>query len=528
MRSERMCRVISLTTVLCAASVAGQAQVLSPNLLFNSLQPCRLIDTRLAGGALTPGSTRTFNAVGIQAAGSLASQGGNPNGCPVPGFGGFSGPGTPPARVQALLLNVVAVGPAGAGDLQAWPTGLPIPNASIVNYSSLPGLNIANAVVVPVRQDHQGADITLRAQSSATHVVADVLGYFSAETDAANENLFLGALAGISNAGAFNTGLGDSALFQNGTGFNSTAVGAASLWSNTTGSNNTGVGLSTLFWSAAGNENTAVGSMAVADLATGSDNTGVGYLAIGGLVNNNTNTGDDNTGVGSLVLGHLAAGSNNVALGFNAGVTLATGSNNLYLASDAASSSESGSIRIGTTGTHTSAAMAGISGVTSSAGVPVLVNSAGKLGTTTSSRRFKEGIEDLGDESRGLMRLRPVSFFYRPEYDDGSHRRQYGLIAEEVAAVYPDLVVYDKEGQPQTVRYQLLDPMLLNELQRQGRQLGEQGARAAEQERSLAAAKRQIAGQARTLAEQAGLLQSLAARLSELEGRSRGAASALP
>src|SRR5262249_7760938 len=124
--------------------------------------------------------------------------------------------------------------------------------------------------------------------------------------------------------------------------------------------------------------------------------------------------------------------------------------------------------RIGTNGIHTTAFLAGISGATSAAGVAVLVNSNGQLGTTTSSRRFKQEIADVGRESDILMKLRPVGFYYKPELDV-SHTRQYGLVAEEVAQVAPGLVVFDQEGQPQTVRYHFVNAMLLNEVQKQQR-----------------------------------------------------------
>ncbi len=132
---------------------------------------------------------------------------------------------------------------------------------------------------------------------------------------------------------------------------------------------------------------------------------------------------------------------------------------------------ESSVIRIG--GSQTTAYIAGISGVTSSGGVAVYINSSGQLGTVVSSRRFKEDIHDLGNESRVLMSLRPVSFKYKPMYD-ASGEQQYGLIAEEVAEVAPQLVVYDAEGQPQTVKYHLVDAMLLNEFQRHEREIVEQ------------------------------------------------------
>jgi hypothetical protein len=96
-----------------------------------------------------------------------------------------------------------------------------------------------------------------------------------------------------------------------------------------------------------------------------------------------------------------------------------------------------------------------------------LIDSNGQLGTVSSSRRYKEGIQDMGDSSNGLMRLRPVTFRYNKPFDDGSKPIQYGLIAEEVAEVYPDLVARSADGQIETVKYQLLDPMLLNELQKQ-------------------------------------------------------------
>jgi hypothetical protein len=124
---------------------------------------------------------------------------------------------------------------------------------------------------------------------------------------------------------------------------------------------------------------------------------------------------------------------------------------------------------------HTAAFLAGISGQTSAAGVPVLINTSHKLGTTTSSRRYKQDIVDMGEESDVLRKLRPVAFLYRPEYDE-THTRQYGLIAEEVAAIAPDLVVFDADGQPETVRYHFVNAMLLNEVQKLRALVEEQGA----------------------------------------------------
>ncbi len=129
-----------------------------------------------------------------------------------------------------------------------------------------------------------------------------------------------------------------------------------------------------------------------------------------------------------------------------------SGSNNVYIMNQGPPGSESNTIRIGTQGTgdgqQNAAYIAGIYGSTSSGGIAVYVNSNGQLGTSTSSLRFKEQVRDMGDSTNALMKLRPVTFLYKPEYATGERTLQYGLIAEEVAKVYPELVAYDKDGQP--------------------------------------------------------------------------------
>jgi hypothetical protein len=134
---------------------------------------------------------------------------------------------------------------------------------------------------------------------------------------------------------------------------------------------------------------------------------------------------------------------------------------------------ESGVIRVGTSGTQTSFFAAGIRGVTtgSNDAVPVMIDSNGQLGTVSSSRRFKEDIQDMGEASQGLMHLRPVTFRYLKPFADGSKPMQYGLVAEEVAEVYPDLVARSADGQIETVKYQVLDSMLLNDVQRQQKEI---------------------------------------------------------
>jgi hypothetical protein len=424
------------------AGAAAHAQISIPSLLFTAIAPCRLIDTRIMGGSLVAGLNRTFNAAGVGAPGSLASQGGDPNGCPIPGFkNGF-------AQVQSVAINLVAVGPAGPGDIIAWASDASTPSASVINYANGGGLNIANMVILPVRQDVQGADFTVRAQASGTHLVADVLGYFADATPTQGiQNLFVGTSSG--NPG------GTTALAN-------TAFGNFSLAALTFGNGNAALGSSALFHNSSGGQNAAVGQGALMSNVTGSGSTAVGQNAL-----NQATTGG-NIAVGSNAGGNITAGGGNIDIG------------------NAAPGDESNTIRIGNTATQTATFIAGINGATSSGGTAVFVNASGQLGTTTSSLRFKEDVQDMGEASADLMKLRPVTFRYTSRHDDGSRLLQYGLVAEEVAEVYPDLVQLDPDGQPLAVRYHFVNAMLLNEVQRQHRTIEGQQARLAELETQLA------------------------------------------
>lgn len=284
-------------------------------------------------------------------------------------------------------------------------------------------------------------------------------------------NTALGDNALSSNTtGFFNTAVGFDALRSNTTGFLNTAVGTFSLDVNTSGSLNTAVGTGSLPANTTGNTNTAVGVEALNRNTTASSNTAVGYEALAF-----TATGGNNTALGANALGS-ASGTNNIGIGAAAGFNIAGGSNNIDIG-NRTPGNESNTIRIGDITKQTATFIAGIDGATSSSGVAVYVNSSGQLGTLTSSVRFKEDVETMGEASDNLMKLRPVVFHYKAPYDDGSHILQYGLIAEEVAKVYPGLVQYDAKGQPFTVRYQSINVMLLNEIQKQKAQLDEQEAR---------------------------------------------------
>ena len=209
-----------------------------------------------------------------------------------------------------------------------------------------------------------------------------------------------------------------------------------------------------------GNYNTASGYYALLQ-NNGSYNTASGDQALVG----NT-TGSYNTASGYEALSSNASGSYNTAIGQSAGF-YPTGSYNIMIGNQGLAADDH-IIRIGDVQTQTF--IAGISGINVS-GVPVLVSSSGQLGIAQSSRRFKEDIQDMGADSHGLLRLRPVTFRYKQPFADGSKPIQYGLIAEEVADVYPDLVARSADGQIETVKYQVLDSMLLNEVQHQDAQL---------------------------------------------------------
>jgi hypothetical protein len=229
---------------------------------------------------------------------------------------------------------------------------------------------------------------------------------------------------------------------------------------------NTFLGINAGNFSTWGLNNTATGAQALRANVGGSSNTASGKDSL----YNNTG-GSNNTAVGFDALYGNTSGSNNIAIGNNAGVNLTTGDNNIDIGHSGVAG-EASTIRIGTSGTHTKAFIAGIGGVTTAgAAVAVLVDANGQLGTVSSSRRYKFDINDMAETTGALMRLRPVSFRYLAHGDHAP--LQYGLIAEEVAEIYPELVARNKDGQVETVMYQFLAPMLLNEVQKQQKSIAE-------------------------------------------------------
>jgi hypothetical protein len=182
--------------------------------------------------------------------------------------------------------------------------------------------------------------------------------------------------------------------------------------------------------------------------------------------------GGYNTALGESALLNLTGGNFNTAIGVNAGVNLVTGDDNVYFYNQGVAS-ESYTIRIGSPALQTRAFLAGVRGATTGVAdaIPVVIDSQGQLGTISSSARFKEDIADMADASAGLMKLRPVTFHYKGQQGGP---RQFGLVAEEVDEVLPELVVRGSSGEVETVLYHEMPAMLVNELQKQQKRNEEQ------------------------------------------------------
>ena len=264
----------------------------------------------------------------------------------------------------------------------------------------------------------------------------------------------------LNNTKANNTGFGFNALISNIAGANNTGLGAYTLSFNTAGNVNTAIGAAALSFNSTGEANLAQGAFALTSNTTGSNNTANGVSALA----NNT-VGRLNTAVGAEALSKSVTGSNNTAVGARAGINLTSGSWNIHLGHKGVAK-ESSTMRLGTPGVQVRTFVAGVRGVTVLTDpLPVFIGSNGQMGALTSSRRFKTDIQDMAEHSRDIYKLRPVVYRYRGADPRRDASREYGLIAEEVAGVYPDLVARSEDGQIEAVQYHKLIPMLLNEVQ---------------------------------------------------------------
>jgi uncharacterized coiled-coil protein SlyX len=327
--------------------------------------------------------------------------------------------------------------------------------------------------------------------------------------DPSNDNTFLGDGALLNNTigfgntaigfqslysnttGGANTATGSGALELNTTGVNNTANGYGALHSNTTGNDNAANGLFALYFNTVGFQNTANGVSALYFNTTGHRNTANGHQA---LLSNRT--GINNTADGSQALYHNT-GSDNVGLGFNAGNNLTTGSGNVCI----------GSGVLGVAGESNTTRIRNVYASVAS-GRAVYVNSDNKIGTLVSSRRFKEEIKPMDEASEAVLALKPVTFRYKKEIEPNGSI-MFGLIAEDVEKVDPDLVTRNDKGEAETVRYEAVNAMLLNEFLKEHRTVQELRSTVAKQE--AIAAKREA-----TIAKQQKQIEALTTGLQKV------------
>ena len=314
-----------------------------------------------------------------------------------------------------------------------------------------------------------------------------------------------GAAALAGNAGGDNnTATGVNALLLNRMGSDNTATGFEALRFNIDGQNNSATGHRALFHNSTAHNNTANGTSALFSNTTGGSNTAVGLHAL----RENT-TGHDNTAIGAHALGDNITGHNNIALGYFAGGNLTTGDQNIVIG-NAGVAGQAHTIRIGTQGTHSTTYVAGITGNTVARGMTVYVAANGRLGTFPSTERLKEEIKPIGQASEAILALKPVTFRYKQELDPEGIA-QFGLVAEEVEQVNPDLVVRNETGKAYTVRYEAVNAMLLNEFLKEHRKVREQEAKIVRIKSNLTEQQATIALLKATVTQQQRELNSLTA-----------------
>ena len=359
-----------------------------------------------------------------------------------------------------------------------------------------------------------GDSALLHNTSGLANTATGVAALFSNTTGDFNTATGISALRS-NTIGNGNTATGDNALVFNTTGDKNTATGASALDLNTTGNSNTATGVDALLINSTGNFNTATGVLALASNRDGNSNTATGRealvfnttgganTAMGDRALHDNTTGSENTATGFHALFNNTTGNENIALGFRAGSDLTTGDHNIDIGNPG-QPGESSTIRIGTQGTQTKTFIAGISDA-AIGGMEVRVNQNGRLGIEPSSKRFKDEIKPMDRASEAILALKPVTFRYKKEMD-ADDVPQFGLVAEDVEKVNPDLVVRDADGKPYTVRYEAVNAMLLNEFLKEHRKNEEQQA-------TIAQLKSGMEALTATVKEQAAQIQKVSAQL---------------
>jgi len=451
-------------------------------------------------------------------------------------------------------------------------------------------VHVAQAVNPPPDGGYAGGNT---AEGQSSHVTSTTaVGFLSLRSNTAGQlNTALGAGTLLANTADQNTATGAGALLSNTTASSNTAYGAFALFSNTTGGtlgnvqgtdvgpnvavgsqalqsntiagantavgyqalhsfvsgpmgfeqigtctavgfqalanangagvSNSGFGHRALFSDTTGQINTATGFYALVGNLTGDGNTANGFVAL----QHNT-TGGYNTALGANALGDNATGMFNVAVGYSAGQGVMTGNNNICIGASASAGDTSDTIVIGHG--QTTAYMEGIFGTTVGGGTPVLIDSGHKLGTMTSSKRFKEGVKPMDQTSVALYALEPVTFRYKKEIDPAG-TSQFGLVAEDVEKVNPQLVVRDKEGKPYSVRYDQVNAMLLNEFLKEHRKNEKQEATISQLQSTLTQQQKRfeskLAQQEQQIAALTADIQRLAADIELNKAESRAVAN---
>jgi hypothetical protein len=394
-----------------------------------------------------------------------------------------------------LVLACFALLPgAQAGDA-------PTPELALPGFNTADGFQALQNVTTGVFNSAFGAK-ALQADTTGSHNTAlggqALLHNNGSYNTAVGENALVFNTSGSMNmalgqgalannlAGSSNTAMGFQALNVN-TADDNVAVGFQALRSNTIGNVNTAIGFQALLSNTDGNFNTAVGNGALAFNISGQENTALGFGALGNHAPGNFNTavgsiallnttGEENTGVGVNVLDNNTSGGLNTAVGFGA-LEASHGSHNTALGVNAGLNvtTADGVIAIGSLGGNTDNTcwIGNIFGKTtvSATTMPVIVSNTGQLGTVVSSRRFKEAIKPMDKASETILGLKPVTFHYK---SDGTNTPQFGLVAEDVAEVNPDLVVRDDKGEIYSVRYDAVNAMLLNEFLKEHHMVQEQ------------------------------------------------------
>jgi len=361
--------------------------------------------------------------------------------------------------LNAFMLVAIALSPTAKAVS-------PPPDGGYANANTAEGGNALFSLTTGAQSTAIG-NLALFSNTTGSFNTANGSGTLEFNTTG-NSNTANGNGALLSNTTADeNTAIGAQTLQFNTTGADNTATGFQALYGNTTGGGDTATGAYALISNTTGNRNTAIGGSSLPANTTGFRNTGAGFAS---LFNNST--GNLNTATGWSSLFNNSTGSFNIALGYKAGENLTTGDNNIDVGS-LGGAGDANTVRIGNqvAGTddvgfphpaHTATYIAGISGTTVAKSVAVFIDANGRLGTKTSSQRFKDEIKPMDRTSEAILALKPVTFRYKKELDPEAVP-QFGLVAEEVAKVNPDLVVRDSDGKVYTVRYEAVNAMLLNE-----------------------------------------------------------------